>query len=149
MSLRAKRSNPCWHRSLLATGMGEHCNRIAGLHPSPICGEGGRPKGRSGGGLSVQRIVTSPPPRPQLRCGRPFPLKGEGQERATSPRKRKIVCRQSRRCPSFETRTMCAPQDGVMTDEVVTSDVNSDPHGEEAHRAVSNHVARLLFENSS
>src|SRR4051794_25475076 len=25
--------------------------------------------------------------------------------------------------------------------------MNSDPHGEEAHRAVSNHVARLLFEN--
>src|SRR5205814_5791621 len=26
-----------------------HCNRIAGLHPSPICGEGGRPKaGRVG-----------------------------------------------------------------------------------------------------
>jgi len=24
--------------------------------------------------------------------------------------------------------------------------MNSDPHGEEAHRAVSNHVARLLFE---
>jgi hypothetical protein len=37
---------------------------------------------------------------------------------------------------------MCAPQD-----EVVTCDVNSDHHGEEAHRAVSNHVARLLFEN--
>ena len=65
---------------------------------------GGWPaEGRSGGGLSVQRVVTSPPPRPQLRCGRPSPLKGEGQERATSPRKRKIVCRQSRRCPSFET----------------------------------------------
>src|SRR5438477_1117298 len=50
----------------------------------------------------------------------------------------------SRRCvsrlgSSFETRTMCAPQD-----EVVTCDVNSDPHGEEARSAVSNHVARAV-----
>ena len=129
---------------------------------------GGWPaEGRSGGGLSVQRVVTSPPPRPQLRCGRPSPLKGEGQERATSAGKRgevknncranhrllrsarndgvrKVVCRQSRRDPSFETRPPAAPQD-----EVVTLGTKSDPHGEEAHRAVSNHVARLLFENSS
>src|SRR5207248_2280328 len=48
---------------------------------------------------------------------------------------RKVVCRQSRRDPSFETRPPAAPQD-----EVVTLGTKSDPHGEEAHRAVSNHV---------
>jgi len=32
----------------------------------------------------------------------------------------------------------------VVTDEVVTCDVSSDPHGEEAHRAVSNHEARAV-----
>jgi len=70
--------------------------------PPPFVGRvaGRRPVGW---GLSVQRVVTSPPPRPQLRCGRPSPLKGEGQERATSPGKRKIACRQSRRGPFFET----------------------------------------------
>src|SRR5438067_10960360 len=51
-----------------------------------------------------------------------------------------VDARSGRRCPSFETRTMCAPQD-----EVVISGANSDPHGEEAHRALSNHVARLLL----
>jgi hypothetical protein len=40
-----------------------------------------------------------------------------------------------------DARLQRAPQD-----EVVISGANSDPHGEEAHRAVSNHVARLLFE---
>src|SRR2546421_13046999 len=41
-----------------------------------------------------------------------------------------------------DARLQRAPQD-----EVVISGANSDPHGEEAHRAVSNHVARLLFES--
>ena len=42
-----------------------------------------------------------------------------------------------RRGPSFETRPMAAPQD-----EVVVRGTRLDPHGEEAHSAVSNHEAR-------
>jgi hypothetical protein len=46
--------------------------------------------------------------------------------------------RHSRCGPSFETRAMRAPQD-----EVVACGAISNPHGEEARSAVSNHEAPL------
>src|SRR2546421_200605 len=50
-----------------------------------------------------------------------------------------VDARSGRRCPSFEPRPPAAPQD-----EVVTLGTKSDPHGEEAHRAVSNHGSSSL-----
>ena len=78
------------------------CNRIAGLHPSPICGEGGPAKaGRVG---VCPHSASSDRPHPASASLRPtLPTEGGGTRRATSPRKRKIACRQSRRGPSFET----------------------------------------------
>src|SRR5205814_10525453 len=77
--------------------------------PPPFVGRvaGRRPVGW---GLSVQRVVTSPPPRPQLRCGRPSPLKGEGQERATSAGKRGEV---KNNCRANHGLLRCARNDGV------------------------------------
>src|SRR5437868_11458232 len=47
----------------------------AAFIPPPFVGRvgGRRPVG---GGCPRERILTSPPPRPPLRCGRPSPLKG-------------------------------------------------------------------------
>src|SRR5436190_4545240 len=45
-----------------------------------------------------------------------------------------VGARSARRCPSFETRTMCAPQDEVVTDEAMTLGTKSEPHGEGAWR---------------
>ena len=61
------------------------CNGIGGLHPSPICGEGGPAKaGRVG---VCPHSASSDRP---LRCGRPSPLKGEGQEERPLPASEKL-----------------------------------------------------------
>src|SRR5437868_15135111 len=46
--------------------------------PLAKTGDGAKRYDVSGGCLCAEHILTSPPPRPPLRCGRPSPLKAKG-----------------------------------------------------------------------
>src|SRR3954454_14811721 len=143
----------CWHRSGVFTSRerggvcdharrhSAHCNRIAGLHPSPICGEGGRQRaGRVGGCRRAHPHIAPTPAYASL--WPTLPTKGGGIRKLewaiswpARPSRRPL-----RRAPPAITSKP------LRRDEVVTCGMKPDPPRDEAHRAVSNHVARLLFE---
>ena len=77
----------CFVVSLLAMTAWESADAASRSSSLPHLWGGWPAEGRSGGGQS-KRAILRPPPRPPLRFGRPSPLKGEGQKRASSPRKR-------------------------------------------------------------